>query len=72
MLEVCDNGPGIPESEREQVLERFYRGSNHEVQGSGLGLSIVQRIAAQHSARLLLGGGPDSRGLLAQVQFPVR
>ncbi|TPK90105.1 MULTISPECIES: ATP-binding protein [unclassified Mesorhizobium] len=69
VLEVCDNGPGIPEAEREQVLERFYRGSNQEGQGSGLGLSIVQRIVAQHGALLVLGSGPDGKGLLAQVLF---
>lgn len=68
-LEVSDNGPGIPEAEREQVLERFYRGSNQNVPGSGLGLSIVQRVAAQHGARLVLGSGPDGKGLLAQVFF---
>ncbi len=70
VLEVCDNGPGIPETEREQVLERFYRGSNQNVQGSGLGLSIVQRVATQHGARLVLGSGPNGKGLLAQVRFP--
>ncbi|RTM01492.1 MAG: GHKL domain-containing protein [Hyphomicrobiales bacterium] len=69
VLEVTDNGPGIPEAEREQVLERFYRGSNQKVQGSGLGLSIVQRVATQHGAGLVLGSGPDGRGLLAQVRF---
>ncbi|MGX5829928.1 ATP-binding protein [Mesorhizobium sp. 43Arga] len=68
-LEVSDNGPGIPEGEREQVLERFYRGSNQNVQGSGLGLSIVQRVAAQHGARLVLGSRPDGKGLMAQVFF---
>ncbi|RWA88249.1 MAG: two-component sensor histidine kinase [Mesorhizobium sp.] len=69
VLEVCDSGPGIPEAERACVLERFYRGGNQNIQGSGLGLSIVQRIAEQHGARLVLGDGPDDKGLLAQVCF---
>ncbi len=70
VLEVCDTGPGIPEGERARVLERFYRGSYQNTQGSGLGLSIVQRVAEQHSAHLVLGAGPDGKGLLAQVCFP--
>ncbi|WP_292502065.1 ATP-binding protein [Mesorhizobium sp.] len=69
VLEVRDTGPGIPEAERACVLKRFYRCRNQNIQGSGLGLSIVQRIAEQHGARLVLGGGPDGNGLLAQVCF---
>ena len=70
VLDVCDSGPGIPEAERARVLERFYRGSNQDVPGSGLGLSIVQRIAERHGARLSLGSGPDGKGLQVQVHFP--
>lgn len=69
VLEVCDNGPGIPVAERAHVLERFYRGSNQNSPGSGLGLSIVQRITERHGARLGLESGPDGNGLLAQVRF---
>ncbi|MER8420707.1 sensor histidine kinase [Mesorhizobium sp. M1329] len=69
VLEVCDKGPGIPEDERAQVLERFYRGSNQNIPGSGLGLSIVQRIAERHGAHLVLDSGPEGKGLLAQVRF---
>lgn len=70
VLEVCDSGPGIPEAERVRVLERFYRGSNQDIPGSGLGLSIVQRIAERNGAQLSLGSGPDGKGLRAQVRFP--
>ncbi|MBB5202187.1 ATP-binding protein [Glaciimonas immobilis] len=71
VLEVCDDGPGIPEAERAHVTERFYRGGNSVESGSGLGLSIVKRIADQHGARVLLGPGPHSRGLNVQVWFPL-
>jgi signal transduction histidine kinase len=55
-LEVVDTGPGVPEGEREAVLERFYRGRQAgQAQGSGLGLSIVAAVARLHNFRLELG-----------------
>lgn len=45
VLQVEDNGPGIPESERELVFQPFYRALGTEVDGSGLGLAIVREIA---------------------------
>ena len=55
-LEIMDSGPGVPEDEREAVLERFYRGrSQHAAPGSGLGLSIVAAVARLHDFRLALG-----------------
>lgn len=73
-LEVCDNGPGIPEAERERVLERFYRGSNQNIQGSGLGLSIVkriaERIAERHGAQVELDTGLEKTGLCIRIIFP--
>ncbi|MCW3482013.1 ATP-binding protein [Neisseriaceae bacterium JH1-16] len=71
VLEVCDNGPGIAETERSRVLERFYRGSlPTNESGSGLGLSIVKRIAEQHGAVVTLDAGPGGKGLKVQVRFP--
>lgn len=43
VLEVSDNGPGIPEADRAYAWERFYRGSAQPASGSVLGLSIVKR-----------------------------
>ena len=56
-LEVEDDGPGIPASERGQVLERFHRIAGTSGTGSGLGLSIVREIAAAHGARIEIGAG---------------
>jgi Na+/proline symporter/nitrogen-specific signal transduction histidine kinase len=50
-LEVADNGPGVPESERERVFERFRQVPRQEAasrQGAGLGLAITRRIVEQH------------------------
>jgi len=55
-LEVADTGPGVPEGEREAVLERFYRGRlAGQAPGSGLGLSIVAAVARLHNFKLELG-----------------
>ncbi|MDH6147103.1 ATP-binding protein [Paraburkholderia tuberum] len=69
-LDVCDTGPGIPDEDRERVWERFYRGNGHAAPGSGLGLSIVRRIAEQHSATLSLGSSANGRGLKVHLRFP--
>jgi signal transduction histidine kinase len=53
-VEVCDRGPGVPESERERIFEPFYRLPGHSEQagGVGLGLSLVKQIAARHGGRV--------------------
>ncbi|MEJ5989451.1 sensor histidine kinase N-terminal domain-containing protein [Ramlibacter sp. PS3R-8] len=50
VLQVEDTGPGIPQGERELVLQPFYRALGTNVDGSGLGLPIVLEIARQHRA----------------------
>lgn len=52
LLQVEDNGPGIPQAERELVLQPFYRRLGQEADGSGLGLAIVAEIAKRHKAQL--------------------
>ena len=69
-LAVVDDGPGIPEGERAKVLQRFYRLASAGEGGSGLGLSIVQRIAEMHGATLALGAGDGDAGLRVVVGFP--
>ncbi|HSW20119.1 MAG TPA: sensor histidine kinase N-terminal domain-containing protein [Ramlibacter sp.] len=54
VLQVEDTGPGIPETERELVFQPFYRTLGTDVDGSGLGLSIVREIARQHHADIVV------------------
>jgi two-component system sensor histidine kinase QseC len=69
LLEVNDSGPGIPTGEREAVLERFRRGRSADIQGSGLGLWIVCRIAHLHGAGVELRDSRFGSGLSVRVQF---
>lgn len=68
-LRVVDDGPGIPEAERERVFDRFHRLPGRGG-GSGLGLSIVARIVEIHGGSITLGNGPQGRGLEVAIRFP--
>jgi len=70
VLEVVDDGPGIPAAERARVFDRFYRVAGTDVPGSGLGLAIVKQVADLHRARVELADGLAGRGLTARVIFP--
>ncbi|EOG5423227.1 two-component system sensor histidine kinase PmrB [Cronobacter sakazakii] len=67
-LSVIDEGPGIPQAQREAITEPFRR-LDQRYGGSGLGLSIVQRIVHLHRGRLILEDGPKG-GLMASCWLP--
>lgn len=72
VFEVQDEGPGIPEPEREKVFEAFYRGADTPIaaiKGSGLGLSIVKEYVTLHRGRIEILGGP---GAHFRIRFPRR
>lgn len=69
VLAVRDDGPGIPETERERVFDRFYRAPGQARTGTGLGLAIVRRIAERHGASLTLGPGLAGRGVGVRLRF---
>ncbi|MBP8271994.1 MAG: sensor histidine kinase N-terminal domain-containing protein [Sphaerotilus sp.] len=72
VLQVEDNGPGIPESERELVFQPFYRVLGTNVDGSGLGLPIVLEIAHQHAATVAVDDahpGQNPPGACFSVRF---
>ncbi|CAN5677739.1 quorum sensing histidine kinase QseC [soil metagenome] len=69
-IAVRDNGPGVLPADRERLTERFFRVLGTGESGSGLGLSIVSRIAALHEASLRFEDGIDGRGLGVVLEFP--
>jgi signal transduction histidine kinase len=71
VLTVADDGYGVPAAERSQVMQRFRRGTSTNTSGSGLGLSIVQRVVELHGGSLQLDDGIDGRGLAVRVRLPV-
>ncbi|AEG91976.1 sensor histidine kinase [Ramlibacter tataouinensis] len=70
LLEVEDDGPGVPEAERGRVLERFYRVQGTQGEGNGLGLAIAEEIARVHHSHLQLAPGARGRGLKVTVHLP--
>ena len=60
-MSVLDQGPGIAEEERNLIFQRFWRRDRNKPGSTGLGLSIVQRIAELHSADYH-GGKPQADG----------
>ncbi|MEF7617480.1 ATP-binding protein [Aquincola sp. MAHUQ-54] len=69
-LEVADDGPGVPASEREAIFQRFHRVAGSTVRGSGIGLSLVAGIAQLHGAAIETGPGLEGRGFSVRVLFP--
>jgi two-component system sensor histidine kinase TctE len=69
VLEVEDDGPGIPVEERQRVLQRFYRPKGTPGVGSGLGLAIVDDVVRLHGGELELGDARAGRGLRVRVTF---
>ena len=70
VFEVLDEGPGIPEPEREKVFDAFYKGTETPVaaiKGSGLGLSIVKEYVQLHKGRIEVLEGP---GAHFRIRFP--
>ncbi len=70
LLEIMDNGPGIPEELRERVFERFFRVIGTQQPGSGLGLAIVKQISALHHAHVELDTPKNHSGLVVRIYFP--
>ncbi len=70
LLTVEDSGPGLPEADRQRLGERFFRLPGSGEDGSGLGWSIVQRIAAVHALAIEVGPSAALGGLAVRVAWP--
>jgi two-component system sensor histidine kinase QseC len=69
-VSVRDDGPGVAPDDLARLTNRFFRATGNQATGSGLGLSIVARIAEHFGASLQMGAGIGERGLAVGVSFP--
>ena len=72
-ISVTDNGPGIPDSEKESVFQRFYRSDNsrNDKQHFGLGLCIAREIALLHKGSLTVSDAPEG-GAVFTLRLPLK
>ncbi|GBD41694.1 Globin-coupled histidine kinase [bacterium HR39] len=68
VVEVCDNGPGLPPGERHRLFEPYV---TTKARGTGLGLAIVRRIVEEHAGRVELADRPGG-GTCARILLPIR
>jgi signal transduction histidine kinase len=69
VLEISDDGPGVPADERDLIFSRFYRSEkSRRTPGNGLGLSIVAAVARVHGANVKLSS--NEPGLTVELEFP--
>lgn len=74
VIEVADSGPGIPADELSKIFEELYRGANARgIEGSGLGLALVQRIVELHGGQVeVRSTQADPRGTVFTLRLPVK
>ena len=73
-LELSDDGPGVPEEERDKIFDTFFRGDKarqNPGNGSGLGLSIVKEIMKGHGGSIRAEEGVGGKGLKFVMEFPL-
>jgi signal transduction histidine kinase len=74
ILEVSDDGVGIPKGERRRVFEMFYRADQyltHPVAGTGLGLALVRSVVLGHRGKIRVESGPGGVGTSFRLRFPL-
>lgn len=69
-IEVSDDGPGVPEEERAAIFDRFHRVPGSGARGSGIGLSLVAKIALLHDATIETCDGFGAPGFCVRIVFP--
>lgn len=76
VIDVIDNGIGIPATERKRIFDRFYRvltlhGTAESSEGSGLGLAIVKLVCERYAAEIEVRDGPQGVGTQFRVRWPL-
>ncbi len=70
-IDVIDLGPGIPESERQNVFDRFYTSDRSDRSGTGLGLTICQGIVVAHKGKIVALAGENGIGTIIRITLPL-
>ncbi|MBS0507725.1 MAG: sensor histidine kinase [Proteobacteria bacterium] len=70
-IRVCDDGPTLDAATRERMLLPFWRGQHGQTEGSGLGLSIAQRVIQRMGGRITVDAGPQGRGTCVDLDLPL-
>ena len=68
-LDIIDQGPGLTDTMKKRIFERFFRVLGTKETGSGLGLSIVKEIVVINQAKIVILDNPSGQGLLIRVIF---
>jgi signal transduction histidine kinase len=70
-IEIADEGPGVPQADRERIWRAYQRGSNVAgTAGSGVGLSVVHEVVTLHGGRVWVEDSPAGRGVRFVVTLP--
>ena len=72
-IDICDDGPGIPENEREKIFDMFYtvrQGDRGNLQGTGLGLAICRGMITAHGGDVTAHDGKNGRGTCMRITLP--
>jgi signal transduction histidine kinase len=73
ILQVIDNGPGVPNDEKKNVFNKFYRMGNEDsrtTKGTGLGLYLTAKVIYQHKGRIGIKDNPEG-GAIFEIQLPI-
>ncbi|AEE26981.1 sensor histidine kinase [Francisella hispaniensis] len=71
VVEIKDNGIGVPQENIERIFDRFYRETGTGEEGSGLGLAIVAEIVRLHNGKIFAQNNTDQKGLTITVKIPM-
>ncbi|ACD30250.1 sensor histidine kinase [Francisella tularensis] len=71
VVEIKDNGIGVPQENIERIFDRFYRETGTDEEGSGLGLAIVAEIVRLHNGKIFAQNNINQKGLTITVKIPI-